>query len=66
MLWPTRPPALLCDAPAGEGVSLKEIADHLGHVSLAPTQMYAKVDMPALRAVGELPLTSLVAFAIKQ
>ncbi len=47
-----------------EGVSLKEIADHLGHVSLAATQMYAKVDMPALRAVGELPLTSLIAFAI--
>ena len=47
-----------------EGVSLKEIADHLGHVSLTATQMYAKVDMPALRAVGELPLSSLIAFAV--
>lgn len=47
-----------------EGVSLKEIADHLGHVSLAATQMYAKVDLPALREVGALPLTSLVEFAM--
>jgi integrase/recombinase XerD len=47
-----------------EGVSLKEIADHLGHVSLAATQMYAKVDLPALRAVGELPLSGLIAFAV--
>lgn len=47
-----------------EGVSLKEIADHLGHVSLAATQMYAKVDLPALREVGALPLTGLVEFAM--
>jgi len=47
-----------------EGVSLKEIADHLGHVSLAATQMYAKVDLPALREVGALPLTGLVEFAV--
>jgi len=46
-----------------EGVSLKEIADHLGHVSLAATQMYAKVDLAALREVGSFPLTGLVAFA---
>jgi integrase/recombinase XerD len=46
-----------------EGVSLKEIADHLGHVSLAATQMYAKVDLTALREVGAFPLTSLVEFA---
>lgn len=46
-----------------EGVSLKEIADHLGHVSLAATQMYAKVDLPALREVGAFPLTGLVEFA---
>jgi len=46
-----------------EGVSLKEIADHLGHVSLAATQMYAKVNLPALREVGDLPLAGLVAFA---
>jgi integrase/recombinase XerD len=46
-----------------EGVSLKEIADHLGHVSLATTQMYAKVDLTALREVGAFPLTGLVEFA---
>jgi integrase/recombinase XerD len=46
-----------------EGVSLKEIADHLGHVSLAATQMYAKVDMIALREVGTLDLSSLVTYA---
>jgi integrase/recombinase XerD len=47
-----------------EGVSLKEIADHLGHVSLAATQMYAKVDLPALCEVGAFPLTGLVQFAV--
>jgi integrase/recombinase XerD len=46
-----------------EGVSLKEIADHLGHVSLAATQMYAKVDLTTLREVGAFPLTGLVEFA---
>jgi integrase/recombinase XerD len=48
-----------------EGVSLKEIADHLGHVSLAATQMYAKVDLPALREVGDLALTELVEYAAR-
>ena len=46
-----------------EGVSLKEIADHLGHVSLAATQIYAKVDMLALREVGNLPMKGLVRYA---
>lgn len=46
-----------------EGISLKEIADHLGHVSLAATQMYAKVDMLALREVGNLPIKGLVKYA---
>jgi len=46
-----------------EGVSLKEIADHLGHVSLAATQMYAKVDVLALREVGNLPIKALVKYA---
>ena len=46
-----------------EGVSLKEIADHLGHVSLAATQMYAKVDMLALREVGNLSIKVLVKYA---
>jgi site-specific recombinase XerD len=47
-----------------EGVSLKEIADHLGHVSLAATQIYAKVDLSALQEVGALPLKGLVEFAM--
>ena len=42
---------------------MKEIADHLGHVSLAATQRYAKVDLTALREVGELDLSSLIAYA---
>jgi integrase/recombinase XerD len=46
-----------------EGVSLKEIADHLGHVSLVATQIYAKVDLPGLRTVGDLPLAELVSYA---
>jgi integrase/recombinase XerD len=45
-----------------EGVSLKEIADHLGHVSLVATQIYAKVDLPGLREVGDLPLAELVSY----
>ena len=46
-----------------EGISMKEIADHLGHVSLAATQMYAKVDITALREVGQLDLSNLAAYA---
>lgn len=42
---------------------MKEIADHLGHVSLAATQMYAKVDITALREVGQLDLSNLAAYA---
>ena len=46
-----------------EGFSMKEIADHLGHVSLAATQIYAKVDVTALREVGQLDLSNLAAYA---
>jgi site-specific recombinase XerD len=45
------------------GVSLKEIADHLGHSSLEATQVYAKVDLLALREVGDLALENLATFA---
>jgi integrase/recombinase XerD len=34
------------------GVSLKEVADFLGHRSLDTTAIYAKVDLPALHAVA--------------
>jgi site-specific recombinase XerD len=47
-----------------EGVSLKEIADHLGHVSLSATQVYAKVELPALREVGDLSLDTLLQYAM--
>jgi site-specific recombinase XerD len=46
-----------------KGFSMKEIADHLGHVSLAATQMYAKVNITALREVGQLDLSNLAAYA---
>jgi site-specific recombinase XerD len=45
-----------------EGFSLKEIGDHLGHVSPVATQMYTKVDMASLREVGEFDLRWLVAY----
>jgi site-specific recombinase XerD len=48
-----------------EGVSLKEIADHLGHGSLDSTQVYAKVDLSTLREVGDFPLEGLATFAAK-
>lgn len=35
-----------------EGLSLKEIADHLGHARTSSTRIYAKVDMPHLREVA--------------
>ncbi|WP_438273869.1 tyrosine-type recombinase/integrase [Nitrobacter sp.] len=43
-----------------EGLSLKEIGDHLGHRSTRSTRIYAKVDLTGLREVaafdlGELP-----------
>lgn len=36
-----------------EGLSLKEIGDHLGHRSPSATRVYAKVDLAALRAVAK-------------
>lgn len=46
-----------------EGLTLKEIGDHLGHVSVAATRMYAKVDIPGLREVAALNLSELVCYA---
>lgn len=39
-----------------QGLSLKEIGDHLGHGSTQATTAYAKVDMTALRAVAAFDL----------
>jgi site-specific recombinase XerD len=43
-----------------QGFSLKEIGDHLGHQSLEATRIYAKVDLAALRMVGEFDLEGLL------
>jgi site-specific recombinase XerD len=42
-----------------EGLSLKEIGDHLGHRSTSATRTYAKVDMAALHEVGDFDLGDL-------
>jgi integrase/recombinase XerD len=42
-----------------EGLSIKEIGDHLGHRSAATTSIYAKVNMEALREVGTFDLGDL-------
>jgi site-specific recombinase XerD len=42
-----------------DGLTLKEIGDHLGHRSTASTMTYAKVDMVSLRQVGEFDLGDL-------
>jgi len=35
-----------------DGLTLKEVGDHLGHASATATRVYAKVDMPHLRQVA--------------
>jgi len=42
-----------------EGLSIKEIGDHLGHRSAATTSVYAKVNMKALREVAAFDLGEL-------
>jgi site-specific recombinase XerD len=42
-----------------DGLTLKEIGDHLGHRSTSSTMTYAKVDMAGLREVGEFDLGGL-------
>jgi integrase/recombinase XerD len=39
-----------------QGLSMKEIGDHLGHRSSAATRIYAKVDLSALRSVAAVTL----------
>jgi len=42
-----------------QGASFKEIGDLLGHRSLQSVGIYAKVDLPALRAVAAVDLGGL-------
>lgn len=42
-----------------EGLTLKEIGDHLGHRSTSATSTYAKVDLAALHEVGDFDLGDL-------
>jgi site-specific recombinase XerD len=44
-----------------QGLTLKEVGDHLGHVSAAATRIYAKVDLVGLREVAALDVRPLVA-----
>jgi site-specific recombinase XerD len=39
-----------------QGLSFKEIGDHLGHRSLNSTRVYAKVDLQGLREVAAFDL----------
>ena len=43
-----------------EGLSLKEIGDHLGHRCSSATRIYAKVDLPALREVAKFDIGGLL------
>jgi integrase/recombinase XerD len=43
-----------------QGLSLKEIGDHLGHQSPETTRLYAKVDRAGLRVVGDFDLEGLL------
>lgn len=43
-----------------EGLSLKEVGDHLGHRSAYATRIYTKVDLAGLRAVADFELGDLL------
>jgi integrase/recombinase XerD len=43
-----------------QGLSLKEIGDHLGHQSPETTRIYAKVDLAGLRTVADFDLEGLL------
>lgn len=42
-----------------QGLSLKEIGDHLGHTCSSATRIYAKVNLPQLRLVADVDLGGL-------
>lgn len=44
-----------------QGLTMKEVGDHLGHVSVVATRIYAKVDLVGLREVASLDVQPLVA-----
>jgi integrase/recombinase XerD len=43
-----------------QGLSMKEIGDHLGHRKLDTTRVYAKVDLAGLRVVADFDMGGLV------
>lgn len=43
-----------------QGISLKEISDHLGHCSLESSRVYAKVDLSHLRKVADFEIGDLL------
>ena len=43
-----------------DGLTLKEIGDHLGHRSTAATMTYTKIDLASLRQVGDFDLGGLL------
>jgi len=43
-----------------QGLSLKQVGDHLGHQDLGSTQVYAKVDLAGLRQVADFDLGGLL------
>ena len=43
-----------------QGLSLKEIGDHLGHRDVEATRIYAKVDLVRLREVANFDLGGLL------
>jgi integrase len=43
-----------------KGLSLKEIGDHLGHLSASATRIYAKVNLPELRLVADFDLGGIL------
>ncbi len=56
----TLPAACLCNSSDHQGLSLKEIGDHLGHRDLEATRIYAKVDLVRLREVANFDLGELL------
>jgi site-specific recombinase XerD len=44
----------------GQGLSLKEVGDHLGHQKPDTTRIYAKVDFAGLRQVANFDLGGLL------